>query len=289
MNALAPPPSGFPPNPGAGQSYGNWVFDGCRWVCTASVGVRVVTQIFRASAPYTPSPGLVTAVAETYGGGGGGGAAGPAGGTFNVLAGGGGASGGYSRSTLAAALVLGGVNVTIGQGGAFGVAAAAGQSGGATSFGAMVVANGGGGGQSNNGSTTFGNGGIPAAPGVGDWAMPGAGGFAGALASIDVAEAQAAQGGMGGSILGGAASGFMLGGVGIPGTAGAPNTGAGGSGGVESDATPGSAQVGGAGGSGICIVTEYCWSDATDSGSACCPPGGARVANYGWQGGFDND
>jgi hypothetical protein len=50
---------------------------------------------------------------------------------------------------------------------------------------------------------------------------------------------------------------------------------------------------GGAGGAGICIVTEYCWADAIDDGCGC-GPGGARVAitgsPQGWQGhGFDND
>ena len=101
-----------------------------------TAGTRIVLTAFRASGPYQPSPGLVTAVVECWGGGGGGGSVTWLAATIGE-GGGGGGSGGYSKKTLAAALVLGGVAVTVaGQ-------AAPGANGTVTSFGAFCVANGG--------------------------------------------------------------------------------------------------------------------------------------------------
>jgi hypothetical protein len=271
----APP---FPANPSFGQYYGNWVWSGSRWVCTNTNGVRIVTQVFRASAPYTPSPGLITAVVECIGGGGGGGGA-DSGNATTVVSGGGGGSGGYSRVTLASGLVLGGVNVTIGAGGASQAA------GGATSFGALCVANGGGGGFGNDASTEWGWGGPGGAPGIGDVAFPGAGGQPGAIGP----ETSVVQQPMGGWIFGGTSTGQTVGGAVNGGLAGAPNTGAGGSG-AANNALAQVAVAGGAGGSGLCIVTEYCWADTVDDGCGCGPTGQARVAigGQGWQGGFDD-
>src|SRR5580704_13026830 len=143
MNVVPP----FPVNPQFGQFWNSWVWNGSRWVCTSGSGMRVVTQVFHASAPYSPSPGLVTAVVECVGGGGGGGPCAES--TVTIGGGGGAGSGGYSRVTLAAALVLGGVNVTIGAGGFGGNPLPDGiaNAGQPTTFGAMCVANGGGGGQ----------------------------------------------------------------------------------------------------------------------------------------------
>jgi hypothetical protein len=287
----APP---FPTNPTFGQFFGNWVWSGSRWVCTNTNGVRLVVQVFRASAPYMPSPGLISAVVEAYGGGGGsGGVVSP--GPEWVIGAGGAGSGGYSRIALASGLVLGGVNVIIGAGGAGSGALAntGGGDGGATSFGAFCVANGGLGGSDNNGTTGFGQGGGEAAPGVGDVAFPGAAGFCGQTLTFAATTSTTGQGGMGGTLLGGTrALNVGIGEI-LAGLPAYPNTGAGASGACANQyPTPGGATGGGAGGSGICIVTEYCWADAIDDGCGCGPTGQARVAiagPQGWQGGFDND
>jgi hypothetical protein len=279
----APP---FPANPSTGDKFMSWVWNGSRWVCTAGAGTSVVTQKFTASAPYTPSPGLVSATVECFGGGGGGGDANNVA-ADQLVAGGGGGSGGYSRITLAAALVLGGVNVTIGAGGA------AQASGGTTSFGSMCVANGGGFAVGNNGDTVFGQAGSGAPPGVGDLAFPGSSGTQGATLTAPTGTQDIVGiAGVGGAMWGGNVQTQEAGiGGGVAGASAYPNTGAGGSGAVVNQRPTGLATVaGGNGGSGLCIVTEYCWADATDNGCGCAPTtGAARVAfPQGWQGGFDD-
>jgi hypothetical protein len=245
----------------------------------------VVTQVFTASGPYTPSPGLQSLVVECIGGGGAG-----CGDELTVTTGlnggGGGGSGGYSRKTLAAPMVLGGVNVTIGAGGVGTVGQ--GTAGTATSFGAFCVANGG-----QPGPMVGLNGGQGALPGVGDVAFAGGSGEAGVSITDTTGVTQEyAHSGRGGEVYGGSMPGLNLGNQpgAIPGPPGAPNTGAGGTGGIEYGMV--TSVAGGNGGSGLCIVTEYCWADAAGD-SGCCPPtGGARVAiagPQGWQGGFDND
>lgn len=284
----APP---FPRNPMLGQYYGNWVWSGSRWVCSGT-GIRIITTTFTASAPYTPAPGLITTVVEAIGGGGGGGGAttampgGSALGTI-ILGGGGGGSGGYSRSTLAAALVLGGVNITIGTGG-LGETTGAGFAGNgqATSFGALVVANGGAGGGSNNGiATPYGALGGEAPVGIGDVAFPGTCGWSGITMATVVPGGAAAEfyilpSAQGGSSWAGGASNFLTGPqASHPGATGAANTGCGGGGAILNQiGNPGFVEPGGDGGSGVCIVTEYCWADAMDDGCGCGPTGGARVA-----------
>src|SRR5580692_4703846 len=291
----APP---FPANPSFGQYFGNWVWSGSRWVCTNS-GIRVVTQTFLASAPYTPSPGLVSAVVECYGGGGGGGWAGPTPSAAWAIAGGGGGSGGYSRVTLAAALVRGGVNVTVAG------AVAGSAAGQATSFGAMCVANGGLEGANNDFATGGGAGGAGAAVGVGDVVYPGMTGSNGSFEETPSTSTWfAIAGGIGGSIFGGATTVNVGPGI-VTGSQNAiGNTGAGGGGGavnqiVWASVPPGDLVnghiSGGQGAAGMCVVTEYCWADAMDDGCGCGPSGGARVeigapqGRAGWGGGFDND
>ena len=249
-------------------------------LCPPATGVRVVTQVFLASAPYMPSPGLVTAVVETIGGGGEGGAVSSGSVTF-ILFGGGGGSGGYSRKTLAASLVAGGVAVTVGGQGA------------ATSFGALCVANGGLPGGSNNATTLFGGPGLPAPPGIGDIALPGNCGVAGSYQVYTTPFNTSVSGALGGTMWGGGNTND----VGYPGQAaganGSANTGAGGQGAVSNQVSaPTDTILGGAGGSGLCIVTEYCWADVVpeDCGTTMS---GARVAipqGRNWQGwGYDND
>jgi hypothetical protein len=288
----APP---FPANPSFGQYYGNWVWSGSRWVCTNTSGMRVVTQVFTASAPYTPSPGLVSAVVECYGPGGGGGAANCLGSPVLVIAAGGGGSGGYSRSTLAAALVLGGVNVTIGVGGVGGaVGGYTGGSGGTTSFGALVVANGGGGGENNDegGANLWGRAGSGGPIGIGEVAFPGSDGFTGMILTFATPTPSAFSGGLGGQIFGGNTNSYVSNGGFDPGKDAKPNTGAGGSGAIVNQSSAAGVPPGGAGATGLCIVTEYCWADATDTGCGCgTTMSGARVAipagPGGW--GYEND
>jgi hypothetical protein len=288
MNAPA-----FPANPAFGQYYGNWVWSGSRWVCTNTSGIRVVVQVFRASAPYTPSPGLVSLTVECVGAGGVGGDV--AGDSTVVAGGGGGGSGGYSRVTLPAALVLGGVNVTIGQTGAIAYPPPNDRDyeagGSPTSFGSFCLANGGQGGGGNAAvGGLWGFPGLGAPVGLGDIALPGNPGTPGTSqsgpASINVV------GGGGGAIWGGGGTPNLIG-VGGPILAGIPATGPGGGGGgaaFNQNATGGEMN-GGAGGNGICVVTEYCWADAIDDGCGCGPTGQARIAAPGWQGGYgyDND
>lgn len=233
-------------------------------------GMSVVVKTFTVSGTYLPSPGLVTAVVECIGGGGGGGLAlnyQPT----NCIAGGGGGSGGYSRKTLAAPLVAGGVVVTVGAGGNGDFSL--GGNGGVTSFGALCVANGGYEGAPDNDVNVFGNGGNGAQPGVGDVAMPGTSGDAGSLSGPST---DAQQGGQGGAMWGGnnvanhTSVGQYLGGLDAWG-----GTGAGGNGAIINvvPAATITQALGGYGGSGICIVTEYCWAGSEG--------GGARVG-WGW-------
>lgn len=265
----------------------NWTWNGSRYVCTAAVGTIVITKVFTASAPYSPSPGLQSLVVECIGGGGGGGDAASLNANF-IVAGGGGGSGGYSRKTLAAAVVAGGVNVTIGAGGVPDGAGAA------TSFGALCVANGGAFGVGNNGVNVFGGGGAGGVPGIGDLAFAGASGDIGALQETvtpGTPLATNATGGLGGVLFGGNVSLDVGVGNYYVGASAYPNSGAGGTGACINQSTHNNTTVlGGSGGSGICIVTEYCWSDASDTGCGCGPTGGARVASQGQVGwGYDND
>jgi hypothetical protein len=222
------------------------------------LAANINVQVFTATGTYLASPGLVSLTVECIGGGGGGGAADNwnTGGTW-ALGGGGGGSGGYSRKTLPAALVAGGVVVTIGPGGASQT------NGGDTSFGALCVAHGGGQGWGNDNVTGWGAAGVGAAAGVGDIAFPGASGFTGPGFASAAGEIREIQGGAGGSIVGGTANYSSGNAESNPGSPGAAGTGAGGQGAIINQITGTSpVQPGGAGGSGICIITEFCWAGA---------------------------
>ena len=284
MNARSQPP--FPPNPSIGQKWGAWTWNGSRWVCTRLQGVFTNVQVFPASAPYTPTPGLTSLTVECWGGGGGGGFC--LGDTSTTGGGGGGGSGSYSRKTLAATMVLGGVNVTIGVGGPGGNLPGSlnSQDGTPTSFGALCVANGGQGGAGNTSTNDWGSPGAGGAPGVGDIAVPGNPGFPGTSSGVTTGVTQNAAGGTGGAILGGAGMALLT----PPGAsnAGQPGTGPGAGGAGATVNQTATALVGGTGGNGLCVVTETCWADTGDEGDCGCGPSGgmARVA---WPGGFDND
>jgi hypothetical protein len=267
MNALAFPTmkTGFPCAPGSTWSW---------------QGTTIIRKVFTVSGPYTPSPGLVALDVWTIGGGGAGGAIlDTTGGQFIWCAAAGG-SGGWSILALPAPMVVGGVNVIIGAGGVPGPVdgITSGGDGQATSFGALCVANGGGGGGSVG---AVGGNGIPgkaATPGVGDWAMPGnagAGAFYQILTApltIDIASPR------GGAIFGGTTESSAGYGGYVYGAAGMPNTGAGGNGAVINQNPAGAAATGGAGGSGICVVTEYCVATSNMDGCGC---GCARVPAWG--------
>jgi hypothetical protein len=287
----------FPSNPAIGDRYMNWAWNGARWVCNPMAGVQIIQTVFTATGPYQPSPGLVSVQVECIGGGGGGGPASSdlANTTTSgwMMGGGGGSSGGYSKSTLASSLVLGGVNVTIGAGGAPGQPGTAGGVGGATTFGALVTANGGLGGGSGNPGDEFGDGGPRTQPGTGQIASSGSAGGTGIGYYFDtVAVSGFAVGGQGGnSFLGGANRNVLApAGGGTGGEDGYQGSGGGGAAsGLVTLPVPG-----GAGGAGLCIVTEYCWMDTADEDCGCPPTTGqARVARYSggrgqWGDGFDD-
>ena len=280
----APP---FPINPGVGDWFQNWVWNGARWVASPTTGLRVLTRRFTESGPYMPSPGLVSVQVECIGGGGAGGGAQAVppdpqtGGWFG--GGGGGASGQYARSILPAALVRGGVMVTVGAGGTGGTANAQGTQGGTTSFGGLVVAPGGWPANPFHlGLPTggfFGTGGWASTdiPGVGNVTSAGSNGDNGnALYYDPLYENGFVIGGTGGdSFLEGGGHGMIIQQAtgGEDGQDGFDGTGGGGGGAVSSLST--AVQNGGNGGSGICIVTEYCWGDVNQpQPPAWRPPAG---------------
>lgn len=268
MNAVVAPP--FPANPTVGQIFGGWCWNGSTWVpAPPTMGMTVNTVIFNVSGAYMPSAGLTTCVVECIGGGGGGGGVNSTSAGQNAVAGGG-SSGGYARKTLPAALVLGGVVVTVGAGGVGAISTATyGGTGGDTSFGALCVAHGGGGGGSvNTGSGA--TGGMIGQPGIGDFVTAGAHGAAGS-SNMAVGTGDLLGGGLGGALFGGNRGPNPIAtGTNTPGYQGDPNTGAGGSGAIVYNQT-GQSNSGGVGGSGVCIVTEYLWGVSGGGGSGCAP------------------
>lgn len=275
MNAPCPPFPPYPPfpaNPNVGDRFGSWVWNGSNWVVSPVQGITVNIQKFTASGTYLPSPGLTTAVVDCIGGGGGGGGAGEPN-ANQIFSGSGGGSGGRSIKTVPAALVMGGVAVTIGVGGSPGGNAGQAGNGAATSFGAFCVANGGIGGWAMFPNVTSPVPGLGAPPGIGDVTFPGEGGDPGSWHVFPAAQSNETIGApMGGALVGGNQSQLCPATVGLFGIDGKPNTGAGGGGGVTNQTTTATSVAGGAGGSGVCIVTEYC-SLPTSSGADCgCAP-----------------
>jgi hypothetical protein len=298
MNAFTPAPvPPFPPNPTVGQVFQQWVWNGSAWVCQGW-GPMVFVNVYLVSGTYWPRPGLNFLTVECMGGGGGGGGAQAA---FTTAAtwvggGGGGGAGAYSRIMLAAALVRGGVPITIGVGGVGGAGASAlspALDGTTTQFGLFCIAPGGGGAWWNNTTipddqNLWGQGGSRNAEGiigVGDILSYGSAGSNGLSSYWDPAIA-------GGTIWGGAGGGSFYGGdgqqvivTGVAGSIAAVNGGDGqqGSGGDGGVAKNGTAN-GGNGGPGLCIVTEWCFGN-TSIVEPCNPCGGPAFteAPPGWQ------
>lgn len=216
---------------------------------------------YTANGTYVPPNGLKYAIVECIGGGGAGASLQASGATFTYVCGGGG-SGGYSRSLLRRYQIGASQTVTIGVGGtAPTVSAGNGGDGTATTFGSLVRANGGFGAASWV-SSPGGFGGQGANVGTGDIAFPGATGGDGSVficnPSAPDANTTYLVGGCGGQMFGGGrinAPFYQGTGGGTPGLNGLANTGAGGNGAASRYTT--SLYAGGAGASGICIVTEF--------------------------------
>lgn len=219
----------------------------------ASVTIRTYVQTFTTSGTYTPHAGLLNCIIECVGGGGGGGGA-AASSAPGGVPGHGGGGGGYSRKLCTAADIGGSKAVTIGAGGAGGAAGAnAGSAGGDTSVGALCIAKGGSGG---SGAGIAGVGGAGGIAGTGDISLPGARGGNGAY-SINLTSV-AGYGGYGGASGGGfgASTGNAATlNVQTDGATGL-NYGGGGAGGLS--ANGGGTAAGGAGASGVVIITEFC-------------------------------
>lgn len=207
-------------------------------------------QTFTASGTWTKPPGAnYVKIFAKAGGGGGAGAAAAASGQNTK--GGGGGEGSWSESTLLASALTATVAVTVGAGGAGGVAGAGGSTGGATTFGAYVTTNAGlGGSTAASSATAYGApGGAGGAAGTGQLAMPGA---PGGMAWGDTTLSMSGPGGGSGGGIGRSASSSP---TSTNGVAGAANSGGGGSGGISTSTA--AAANGGAGGSGQVYVVSY--------------------------------
>ena len=217
-------------------------------VLTAAGGFStVVTQVFTASGTYTPTANMKYCTIECIGGGGAGGYTTATSGATSA----GGGGGGYARSTLSAATVGASQTVTIGAGGTSNGATSSSTAGGNTSLGTLVVANGGAEGTAS--MSAVGVNGTAGGRGItGDVKLQGGGGGASLVSSTSVFIA-----GYGGSsAYGGSVMGRPTVGSGQSGdVAGGPNYGTGGSGACT--ATSGTVKDGGAGVSGVIIITEY--------------------------------
>jgi hypothetical protein len=226
-----------------------------------SIGANMAVQRFTTSGTYTPTTGMQYAIVEILGGGGAAGGS-PATAAAQVSCASGGGGGGYAKFFVTAAQVGASQTVTIGAGGV-GAAGTTGGTGGSTSFGALAVASGGVGGNVGGPSTST----EAMTPGTGGIATVTTGtpmvtikGGRGSTSNVDSVVPATYVGCGGASALGFSADVtpylrlVAIGGI-VNLTAGSNNSGVGGGG----NAIPASTVVrtGVAGGSGICIITEY--------------------------------
>ena len=186
---------------------------------------------------WTKPAGLKYVIVEVQAGGGGGGSGRDLSDNRNGSGGGG---GGYSRKLIAVASLGATETVTTGAGGAGGVTTTVGGTGGSSSFGSHATATGGTGGIN---AGAAGTGGIGSS---GDLNVQGGGGGA-SIGGVGFSDPGSGMGGS--SYFGGGGAGLASQGAGVAG-------GVYGGGGGGAYATSGD-QVGGAGGAGIVIVTEY--------------------------------
>ena len=201
-------------------------------------------QVFLSSGTYTPTAGMLYCTIEAWGGGGGGGGVSA---RASATAGGG-AAGSYARLTASAATIGSSQTVTIGAAGAAGAnTGGTGGTGGTTSVGSLCVAVGGLGGVgcSTNAASAGGAGQAATAGDITGTGAPGGASTQGSGTPYFIS-------GEGGSTsLGG--GGLAIAGVQSAGNAGVANTGGGGSG----AASTGTGEIGGAGGTGYVVITEY--------------------------------
>ena len=210
----------------------------------------VKVQTFTSSGTYTPSAGMLYCIAEIVGGGGGGGGCSAADGS-HTSASCGGSGGGYARKTISSATIGASQTVTIGAAGSGGTAGNNnGGNGGTTSLGAIISATGGNGGGGAAQTTTVENAG-PGTAGIGSSGDVNESGQLAAWSYASQTQGVVSPSAGAGSHFGGGGAGSFN----ATGTA-APSKGAGG-GGVATTGTT-SAQIGGAGGAGFIIITEYC-------------------------------
>jgi hypothetical protein len=210
-------------------------------------------QTFTGSGTYTPTSGMVACLIEAVGNGGGGGGTANTSSSF-IAIGGGGGGGGYSRKFASASTIGSSKTVTIGATGSGGASGNNnGTSGGDVSVGSICIGKGGTGGTGNSGSSTP-AGGAGGVAGTGDFSVPGQLGGNGGNSALIPTIFQLIVG------IGGAA-GLGFGFPGGPtttqpqtGVAG-KNYGAGGGGGCSYNAD--GAAAGGAGATGIVVITEY--------------------------------
>lgn len=214
----------------------------------------VKRSIFVGSGTYTPSTGMVYCVVECVGGGAGGGGSGNSAAGVQSTAGGGG-GGAYSRITLTSATVGVSQVVTVGTGGAGGIAGNNTGGGGLdTSLGALCIAKGGTGGTGNSGGTIpAGGAGGARASGTGDITISGQSGQYG---TANGGSLFVPTGGGGNSGLTFGAGGIALNVAGVTTGSAGLLYGGGGAGGQSYNA--GGTAAGGAGAAGIIIIQEYC-------------------------------
>lgn len=209
----------------------------------------ITIQTFTTNGTYTPTLGMRYCIVEAVGGGGGGGGATSSSADVGN-AGGGGGSGSYSRSVITAATIGSSQVVTIGASGTSGANTGGnGGSGGTTSLGSIFTALGGSGGVGSTGGADIGGAGGGA--GSAQVALVGNGGNGGSVsAGAGVATSCGGSGAasfFGGGSKSSSTSNFMAG----------SNGSIGGGGAGAANWNTGSASIGGAGGSGYIIITEY--------------------------------
>lgn len=227
---------------------------------------QVAMQVFTVNGTYTPTANMTYCIIEVVGGGGGGGAAGSIAVAGSSACGGGGGAGGYSRGIFSAATIGVSKAVTIGAGGAGGVAGVGdGASGGTTSVGVLLQATGGGGAFHGAGVVIFcsvfgGSGGVGSGGSVNMNGQPGGASFSGNTQTAVLAASSpnpSGHGGQGGSsYFGAGARSPAINTAGNTVGTNAPGFGGGGSGAVSIGNASGNA-AGGNGAAGIVVITEF--------------------------------
>ncbi len=219
----------------------------------ADAFVKIAVQKFIADGTYTPTTGMMFAIGEVVGGGGGsGGCTSTAG---NAGGGAGGGAGSYAKTLLTAASVGASKGITIGTVGAAGTAGNnAGGNGGDTSIGVLCIGKGGTGGNGNPGVGNAATGGAGGVAGTGDLTIVGAAGGYGNGATILTVGISGGEGA--GSFWVGPTPPIFARGANGAAVAAPANSGCGGAGGVSFNA--GGTQAGGAGGTGLVMITEFC-------------------------------